>query len=1167
MIKNYKKQRFYQKLDTQQVYLVDNSLNSSNYFSVSDLPKKLVSGKNSFKIKANNKNLKIGSNILFEVIDQNKNVIYSETHEYTDRLGKKIITIYVYPDNTNSIAQITLLGIATKNALQTNDNKLSLKEKLEIPSEWRDRYNVKWIYKLSVDSLEKNNNEIILNAAPNITATEIFKQQNYFTYTHNSVIESRTNAITVYTSSDVYSASYKSPLSLQSISNNYQLLQSNYTKFGNGINTSYNTNSADVLNSNAVEYKTLFDKRTNDISNVIQSTNEFYYNEASYPVITLYSQSNPTPTFEFEFTKKMIGGTLNIFNPNSPYPSYTNYLSSDDELFSATIVDVLNKNQVQVALPYNRKIKDSTNKIQDVYFKQFENSQFQVTYSSDYSNSNSEARKNYAEIIITDLDLISGDIYRIKPYVKSVTDASDYIPQTDIIIESKNILLSTSSIKYEEPLGNFISQDFIDTYWDIDNLSNAATVSNEYINTILLNGLHIYTNVPITTGFVGISQALTNTHCHLYLDNYYEISLNIHGKKNVNNDNQIFEIIGHGTSFDSDYPVSEPVGTLIGKVQIPSTSNEVTYKNLTFGFTPNRTGLADFAFVIRGGDWTISDVQINSVKLSGFTPTQLKFLVPLQPIWDNDTLNFKFELYSSNGTMANQILLLNNVKFDHGYSHFIQGQYNLITGSAWLGKTLNSGIELTGKNSGIVKSVGYDGWNAANAGTGAPGFLMWSGSFGLNASGNLNPTSYSGVGIELHGGHHTSSGDVHALHFDTVTGMLQVTGSIIATDAVFENYAIADYLGSRVLVINSLNKSDYCKNYFDGNISYSYLDLSAEVTDSAMFVRFEDIPDYPITHIQIPEMYSFTDEQIGGTIITEFSSDLGSNYVYFYEHTESFDGNGYTPSNANLQLSNAIRNYTGSFTYLGFGQSITGHSNLLMSRKGARYNWSKGSDGFGLLSATNYDNINIMYKDMSIQNQWGTRRNVWIRPQDITVNLNAGTVIADSWNSLPCLNLSSATTESFGPISYYNISQLSFEVFVPEFIINKNCNAVHYFSYNGLDSGKLSRFIIYNQTASVFKTYLDGTFTNISSYTSLLNASNFISSINANTIYSPNLPTTASGIDSADVINWRFDIGYSGSLSINYLGSRISFDYGYNYGGWDSGNYQPIPPASHIFSI
>jgi len=65
----------------------------------------------------------------------------------------------------------------------------------------------------------------------------------------------------------------------------------------------------------------------------------------------------------------------------------------------------------------------------------------------------------------------------------------------------------------------------------------------------------------------------------------------------------------------------------------------------------------------------------------------------------------------------------------------------MLTGSLYVADSLNSGIAISGySNSGFIRSLGYNGFNAGN-----PGFLLWSGSA---MSGST--TSYSGVGLELY---------------------------------------------------------------------------------------------------------------------------------------------------------------------------------------------------------------------------------------------------------------------------------------------------------------------------------------------------------------------------------------------------------------------------------
>ena len=1147
------KKRFYQALDTYSVYLTDTSITSPNYFVISDVPALLTAGKNIFKIKANNKNLLIGSELLFEVVDVNKKVIYSETSTYLDRNGNRVITIYVYPDTTPGIAQITILGIAN-NDLITEKGKQKI-----IPVAWQNKYNIKWTYKIQIDPLKRNDSEILLETAPNISINEIFRQSNIYTPTYNLSTERRVNNNTIYTSSGNFSASYYNLSNAKQIAGNYGRIQSQYTQYLNGIPSNINANTNDLTNADAIQYQTMFSLQNVTTGTQLTSKHGAFHNTDSYPVISV---QNINPSSPFQFKKEMIGGVINIPNPQGVTPVLNNnsYLQASDKTYSATIVNVLNKDQIQVDKPYSRKVIDSRGLIQDVYFTQLGQSDFEVTYSGVYSVDNSEAFKNFAEININNVNLVGGDVYRIKPYVKSITDASDYIPQTDVIIDSKNILITTSSIVWDEPMGDFQSSTFFNDYWVVNNQS-AYNITSTFDNTKLLNAYKFkLTQTPSPTNDkpVLIYHKLPITSMSFYQDNLYQISMNVIGERNVNTANRSPEmkIAMYGSAFNNETPmIVSPSGSLIGTIKCPDNQNSIAYKNITFNIIPDNDGIGYVELGIFHGDWYISDIKVTNVKLPGFTPSHFKFLVPLQPIWDNDNLDFKFELYDYKGKMSSQILYLKNVTFNHGYSHFIQGKYNLATGSIWLGQKRNTGILMTGEHSGIVQSVGYEGRNYADHG-GTPGFILWSGSFMLEDTGSVYQTSYSGVGIEMHGG--SGSGHpVHALHFDTDSGRLEITGSIVATDAVFQNYCVSDYMGSRVITIDASNKSTYFPTYSFNGETFEYLDLSAAVTDSAMFVRIESNNLYPLTHIQIPEMYSFADNQIGGNITLEFADNL-TNEVYFYEHTASaeFSGSSYTPALPLLEQTNAIRNYSGSISYLGFNQSMPAalypDKTFLKSRNGARYIFTKGVNGYGLTSCTNYDAITTTYKDVIIKNQFGTRNNIWISPDDVRFDGTNGTVNTVDFNGFNAHELYSSTLSS----GYYIVGGFSFDFLVPEYIINPTGSIFHYFTWNvSTGTPKQSEFI--NQSYSKIVNNISTVSTlNITSSISILD--DIAIPISApNTIYieREDLNTISSG----DIITYKFTHGYRNVSSIFYLGSRIVFDWDYNFGNFDNG-VMPVTP-------
>jgi hypothetical protein len=113
--------------------------------------------------------------------------------------------------------------------------------------------------------------------------------------------------------------------------------------------------------------------------------------------------------------------------------------------------------------------------------------------------------------------------------------------------------------------------------------------------------------------------------------------------------------------------------------------------------------------------------------------------------------------------------------------------------------------------------------------------------------------------------------------------------------------------------------------------------------------------------------------------------------------------------------------------------------NLLPSRAGASYLFTKGLDGFGLTSCTNYDEILMTYKDVALLNQYGTRRNQFVQPKEINVGqilTGSFTESTSSWNGFNYYIVSSSISDVFSPIDYQVVKTLNFKFIVPEFIIN-----------------------------------------------------------------------------------------------------------------------------------
>ena len=76
-----------------------------------------------------------------------------------------------------------------------------------------------------------------------------------------------------------------------------------------------------------------------------------------------------------------------------------------------------------------------------------------------------------------------------------------------------------------------------------------------------------------------------------------------------------------------------------------------------------------------------------------------------------------------------------------GSALVIDGDGNLLTGSLFLGNSVDSGVEMAGVNSAFVRSVGYEGFESASLG-GKGGFMIFSGSVLPNS-----PDNYQGFGF------------------------------------------------------------------------------------------------------------------------------------------------------------------------------------------------------------------------------------------------------------------------------------------------------------------------------------------------------------------------------------------------------------------------------------
>lgn len=983
------KKRLRQYLEDIAVFKIDTNENSI-IFNIKDFPEILTAGKNSFKILGNSL-LKKNSEVLIEILDANGNPIYFEVNDFIDRLKQRIISIFIYPDTPIGKAKITILGTLDSDS---------------IPENWKNKPNVKWVKIIDVDSLQQNNSEIIFNEFPEITISEQFKAAKTSIYSPQLIISAskldfENSTIKYYNYIDSSWAKnygvYKNLFSetFSSVAKNKQSVQQNFN-----------------LNENR-------ETKFNAISNTnIISDNEYYISNKSGPTIVLQTQVSGSG-----FSSKMIGGEFIVSSPVNSKPA-CQFVNS----YKSIISDVLNKTTLRLESPFF--ISSSTSQQTNTFFiTEFgPNDDYVINYTNTAEYSSSQAYTTFATIKFNNFSPISGNVYRIKTFVKSKASSSDYEQIGNTIINSSNFLIDTQSADFNLSIGNFTSQQIIDSYWEVSSISTGSGTLS-FDETYLSNSIKIERSFDDENIILKVNPILNQEY---FENNEYQIKFNCFGIKNYL-EAKIKVYMSGSAFYDSD---ENNLGYLIGTILF--NEKKQTFQDLTFLFTAQKTSTATPVFLIEAGSWFISNVRISAQSYPGFTPNHFLLNVPINSLWDNNILDFKFEFFDYTERISNQIIYVENFSFSKGSPFYIQGDYNLLTGSQYIGNELNKGILLSGNQGSSFSSINYRGFTSASEGKGPAGFLIWSGSVLSTES-----DSYSGIGSEFIANSESyfrfrtnpSEIDVRTNKFffgsndqyiSGSGGLVEISSSnfyldnqgyLTATAATLKRYVFTDYIANNVLTINNSNVDNYLITYSHPTLSknFNYLDLSGESKESAMFVRFEISSSYPISHIVAPTISGYLDNSVGGNIVLEFANTAAGNGVHFYDLRKDVGDQNIEFLNANnLSGSNSIHNLSGSFSYLGFKLNHTASdgstifSGSLSAKENARYLFSKGNTGWSLVGTSNFDRTGISLLEINTPYLTGVRRNDFIRPNELHCSNATGSYSRkfDEIFNLPCLDIS-----------------------------------------------------------------------------------------------------------------------------------------------------------------
>ena len=481
-----------------------------------------------------------------------------------------------------------------------------------------------------------------------------------------------------------------------------------------------------------------------------------YSGSQQFPTYTTgqvrYFSLNGTPAVEITgglFTSDMSTGTITIATPTNPTPT-PNYAVAASP-YTSTIKKILSSTTALLDQEYTVY---SSQSIFPHTYTNFAYSAFSLTYEASPTYVATENSQSFALVQVKGLDPDTGDISRIKVYTNNKGTVGTWELVNDVELEETEIFVSnTASLFPDQSIGAFTSQSIINTYWDAytylgktastaptltwttASLNNAMSVTSA-TDISARNAVHVVETKPAYAG-VFISQSA------------YKVTIDALGTRDSTglNPRVLVYVSGSAFAFDTTDYFNQELPRIIGKRigELEVTSDSQRFDDVVFNFETDADGAASLLFVIESGQWQFADVRTTTDNDAGYSPnyTRIRSLINTSHKANNQ-ISFKVEYYNVAGVKSKQTSYLYDKSWQGG-NRYIDGDYSMLTGSLYVADSLESGVAISGyKNSGFVRSLGYDGFDA-----GFPGFLLWSGS-ALSGSLTKYGNPYSGVGLELY---------------------------------------------------------------------------------------------------------------------------------------------------------------------------------------------------------------------------------------------------------------------------------------------------------------------------------------------------------------------------------------------------------------------------------
>ena len=463
----------------------------------------------------------------------------------------------------------------------------------------------------------------------------------------------------------------------------------------------------------------------------------------NYPVLTINGG---------KFNGDMVGGTITIPTPLSLQPTPTYNVTNTT--YTSKIKKVLSDTAIQLETPY---VVNSNQSIFLHTYNSFTATTFTASYESTPEYVSTQNSQSFALVQIDKLEPSAGDISRIKVFANTKGTVGTWELVNDVALEGTEIFVdSTASLTPDQSIGVFTTQSVIDTYWEGHTYLGATETTAPtltWTTASINNAMLIDSAADITSNTNVVVAQVKNQYAGYFISqSEYKVTIDALATRSTvsSNKNPKLFIYASGSAFNytpSDL-LNQALPITVGKkiAEIECTATNQRYDDIEFEFKADKTGNGSLLFVVDSGQWQIADIKTLTNAEIGYSPnyTRIRSEIPTKHKSDNQ-LSFKVEYYNIVGNRSKTVSYIYDKNWEGG-NRYIDGGFSMLTGSLYVADSLRSGIDISGlKNTGYIRSLGYEGFNQATGSNGGGGFLLFSGS----ALPQQTATSYTGIGLEM----------------------------------------------------------------------------------------------------------------------------------------------------------------------------------------------------------------------------------------------------------------------------------------------------------------------------------------------------------------------------------------------------------------------------------